>query len=499
LFRQIVKCHKRGERNLVSKKKLLLADDSITIQKVVNLTFADEGIEVISVGDGDSAMSKILETSPDLVMLDVNMPGLNGYEICEHLRKSEQFKQLPVILLVGSFEPFDEDESKRVGANDYLTKPFQSIRQLVNTVTSLLDSYENTNIALLIEPQIDEAEIGLPESKVSEEVESEIIKSEAPTADYPDIIVPQATENTDAADFSDDFGIEKVSLLKDDTFDEPVNLETGDLPAAYLRSINFGEDILETEELPQESIEIINSGSNFHVSEEAELDTISNETPHIVEAEIENLPIEGKPVSEEFSSEEKSFDAVMNQAEDDLKEENIEIATEDFKDEVKVSSTETNQVDFVDNSIESKAFVDNYSNQNLTEADETLLLENLPLPESASILDLDENNLLEIAPREEDFLVNIEENNDFDSEIKFKDSTLGSNELFDVYSHEEIMPDTTLPNTNLKLDNQTIDEIVRQVIEKLSDTVIREVAWEVIPPKADLILKQIIEEKLENS
>jgi CheY-like chemotaxis protein len=124
----------------VSKHKLLLADDSITIQKVVNLTFADEGIEVISVGDGNSAMAKFEEFTPDLVMADINMPGLSGYEICERIKGNEATRRIPVILLVGSFEPFDEQEAQRVGANDYLTKPFQSIRQLVSKVSDLLNS-----------------------------------------------------------------------------------------------------------------------------------------------------------------------------------------------------------------------------------------------------------------------------------------------------------------------------------------------------------------------
>ncbi len=129
----------------MSKRKLLLADDSVTIQKVVNLTFADEGIEVITVGDGDAAMQKFAEDTPDLVMADVNMPGLDGYRICEMIKQNDETKQIPVILLVGSFEPFDEDEARRVGADDYLTKPFQSIRQLINKVSSLLDAQEITD------------------------------------------------------------------------------------------------------------------------------------------------------------------------------------------------------------------------------------------------------------------------------------------------------------------------------------------------------------------
>ena len=126
----------------MSQQKILLADDSVTIQKVVNLTFADEGIEVLTVGDGDAAMEKISEFKPDLVLADVNMPGLSGYQICERIKQSEDLAQTPVILLVGSFEPFDEQEAQRVGADEFLTKPFQSIRQLVSKVTELLDSDE---------------------------------------------------------------------------------------------------------------------------------------------------------------------------------------------------------------------------------------------------------------------------------------------------------------------------------------------------------------------
>lgn len=119
-------------------RKLLLADDSITIQKVVNLTFADEGLEVTTVGNGDLAVEKIEEIGPDIVLADIHMPGLNGYEVCEFVKRNERLRHIPVMLLVGSFEPFDEAEARRVGADDYLTKPFQSIRQLVSRVGALL-------------------------------------------------------------------------------------------------------------------------------------------------------------------------------------------------------------------------------------------------------------------------------------------------------------------------------------------------------------------------
>ena len=104
--------------------RILLADDSITIQKVVNLTFADEGIEVIAVSNGDLAERRLAEIGPDLVLADIFMPGKNGYELCEAIKESSQFRNVPVVLLVGAFEPFDQAEARRVKADAHLTKPF---------------------------------------------------------------------------------------------------------------------------------------------------------------------------------------------------------------------------------------------------------------------------------------------------------------------------------------------------------------------------------------
>jgi CheY-like chemotaxis protein len=123
----------------VNTRRILLADDSVTIRKVVELTFADEGIDVVSVADGDEAMKKFVEIAPDMVIADVNMPGMSGYQICEMIKGDETTRHIPVILLVGSFEPFDPGEASRVGANYYFTKPFHSIRELVDTVTEYLD------------------------------------------------------------------------------------------------------------------------------------------------------------------------------------------------------------------------------------------------------------------------------------------------------------------------------------------------------------------------
>src|SRR5437870_9183688 len=119
--------------------KILLADDSITIQKVVNLTFGDEGIEVVAVSNGDVAERRLNEIKPDLVLADIFMPGKNGYELCEAIKENSQFRNVPVVLLVGAFEPFDQAEAQRVRADAHLTKPFES-RTLVETVRRLISA-----------------------------------------------------------------------------------------------------------------------------------------------------------------------------------------------------------------------------------------------------------------------------------------------------------------------------------------------------------------------
>jgi CheY-like chemotaxis protein len=122
----------------ITKPKLLLADDSATIRKVVELTFADEGIDVSAVADAASAMEEFVRTPPDIVLVDVSLPGTSGYQICEMIKQDEATSRIPVLLLVGSFEPFDQDEAERVRADGFLLKPFKSIRELVDRVKELL-------------------------------------------------------------------------------------------------------------------------------------------------------------------------------------------------------------------------------------------------------------------------------------------------------------------------------------------------------------------------
>lgn len=117
--------------------KILLADDSVTIQKVVSLILADTEYELVSVSDGDSAVEKISEIKPDLVIVDAAMPGKNGYEVCRYVKGTPFLKHIPVLLLTGTFEPINEEDAKNAGIDNSIVKPFDS-QELIDKVTNLL-------------------------------------------------------------------------------------------------------------------------------------------------------------------------------------------------------------------------------------------------------------------------------------------------------------------------------------------------------------------------
>jgi len=117
---------------------ILVADDNSNIQKMVTLVFEEKGIRVVAVGNGEAACRKMSEVRPDIVLADVFMPVRSGYEVCEFVKHDSQFSGIPVILLVGAFDPLDEKEAKRVGADGVLKKPFVPPDPLIAMVTSLL-------------------------------------------------------------------------------------------------------------------------------------------------------------------------------------------------------------------------------------------------------------------------------------------------------------------------------------------------------------------------
>jgi CheY-like chemotaxis protein len=392
----------------VSKRKLLLADDSVTIQKVVNLTFADEGIEVVTTGDGNTAMEKFREIKPDLVMADVNMPGLNGYQICEQIKLDDATRATPVILLVGSFEPFDEERARAVGANDYLTKPFQSIRQLVSKVTELL----------AIESSAD-ASAKLPE---------ETLKMEAPPASY--------QSGFDDSETDDDM-IQTTRTENYSSFDTP----------GFNGQTNIGDDF-DAEESSSPQAE-----DNFSAveNEPGEQETQS--------AEEEPLQKE-KQYSDEFeNSYAERFEETGNNEESKFTLEQtgdvLESDEDYFSSDVSPQSEEESQHYFGEPAEETE----NYREENKAEtADE------IPQPVSASVLELDEFDLLDLPP------IGVDTREETVTDDEIQPQTEEQEEIEPVQTVEETEVKTEVANqfSAFNFPPEVIEAIADKVVEKLS-------------------------------
>jgi CheY-like chemotaxis protein len=121
----------------MASPRLLLADDSVTIQRVIELTFAEENVDVVAVGDGREAIERIQSSPPDIVLADVGMPERDGYEVAEFVKRDPRLAHIPVLLLTGAFEPVDEARAREIGCEGVLVKPFEP-QMVISRVRELL-------------------------------------------------------------------------------------------------------------------------------------------------------------------------------------------------------------------------------------------------------------------------------------------------------------------------------------------------------------------------
>ena len=491
------------------KRKLLLADDSITIQKVVNLTFADEDVEVVSVSDGNSALDKLREDAPDIVLADVNMPGLTGYEICAQIKARDFDDQIPVVLLVGSFEPFDEEEAERVGADGYLTKPFQSISQLVNKVSELLGD----ELPPPTESAPDVFNTAPPEFSDRNQPEHELEVADLPAetnavdADYSEIdsafrdqVIVEGNDEMEMTEaFTEESGLTGVGPVGND--DDQIEEVTDDfLKTQPLTLSDLKEIALEEEEVG----ELEDAATDFIETESPpiEIPRVDEPMNPFVPIETDSRPApefeEFTGIQEEVSDERANDDEVMNE----------------------LSPTLSGGIFDIENNLDGVPEPEHTADSSI----------DLPVPEGASILDLDDldgMNLLELPPVETDdnpliesthleteiegfsprFVETVEDES-FDIHETFEPAESESDEADEAhvgtFLSEQEVPSVRIesdePDIKTKVDQavskEMVEAITQRVIETLSEKAIREIAWEVVPDLADLIIKKMADEKL---
>ena len=126
--------------------RILVADNSITIQKIVAMAFENEDAEVEGIGNGQKAFDRIPDFKPDIVLADVDMPGLNGFQLCKKIKGASDLKNIKVMLLASDFECFDEELFKKCRAENHISKPFKSV-DIVEMVTRVMEEGDTTKDA----------------------------------------------------------------------------------------------------------------------------------------------------------------------------------------------------------------------------------------------------------------------------------------------------------------------------------------------------------------
>ena len=278
---------------------MLLADDSIAIQKVIDLTFSDEGMEVVTVGDGQAALERLNQCRPDIVLADVFMPGVDGYALCRYIKDNKRFDGVPVMLLVGSFEPFDEAEAKRAGADDVVTKPFQSIRDLVNRVGSLV-SHED---AARQETADQHSVLGLSQTEEKPVDESAVAEGAEP-AEQPNVrvFVEAPSMEPDAMVFVEAPAMEvEPAVTPEHTCPPVIDLQTADTkkldPISTEAPVEFEtiELMVAEEDATPADLEFDDEG----VLDLGDVDTFAaatSEDDFVLDVEVESVTIASAPI-----------------------------------------------------------------------------------------------------------------------------------------------------------------------------------------------------------
>jgi DNA-binding response OmpR family regulator len=235
-------------------KKILVADDSITIQKVVAMAFEKEDAVVEGISNGKEAFDKMSDFQPDIVLADVDMPGLTGFELSKKIKADPSFHSTKVLLLASDFEDFNETLYNESGADDHISKPFKS-DNIVKRVVELIsgDTAKETvdlsaeDMDEAIEPA--EAAVELSSDSMVEQ-EEEIIEAIEPAAD--DVVEPAAaTELTPVAKVSPqeeedvlDEMIKDVESLKEMTYPLEVHSDYDELgEVAPTEEDDIGEEL----------------------------------------------------------------------------------------------------------------------------------------------------------------------------------------------------------------------------------------------------------------
>ena len=179
------------------KRTILLADDSPTIRRLVRQIFAEGSYEIVEVSNGEAAIKRLDEVRPSIVLADIYMPGKNGYEVCSHVRNHPTLGDIPVVLLVGAFDAFDEEVARQSGATANITKPFEpgALIELVKSLAPVEEEPEPEPVQMPVQMIDEEDRVAEPEIELKLEEKTPAPAPEPTPVPVPPSSAPPASED----------------------------------------------------------------------------------------------------------------------------------------------------------------------------------------------------------------------------------------------------------------------------------------------------------------
>jgi DNA-binding response OmpR family regulator len=288
--------------------RLLVADDSITIQKIVSMAFETEDVEVEGIGNGQEAFDRISEFNPDIVLADVDMPGLNGFELSSKIKESAETSSIKVLLLASDFEDFDEQGFKNCGADNHISKPFKS-DDIVTMVKSLLDSSSGSEDSY--EEPIAPAEVVEKPVEDIESASDTLSDLDASEPSLEELLASVEKLSTDGATISDEEEVLSEPLPEPDETPELEHEDEPVEPAEPLSAEDLPEQVSEPEPEP-EPIEDPDPQTDSVEDDEQLLNTdddLMDQMIQGVEDLKESVQLPSVSAEEDFSFEEEAPDS----------------------------------------------------------------------------------------------------------------------------------------------------------------------------------------------
>jgi len=459
-------------------KTLLLADDSVTIQKVVGLSFANEDVKLVTVDNGDDAVERARAIQPDLILADVVMPGLSGYEVCEAIKGDAALNHIPVLLLSGTFDPFDEQRAERAGAVGHVVKPFES-QALVARVKAILAEASQLEPSPSRDEEPTDADVLALDSESFDSFDSAFI-SEDPLAEGNIALDDEALMEPIGTGEQGPL-VEDLSTYILEANEAPNAGPSGNVPgsAEQWATSSPRDQLDETIALSQDSLPFSPTDETSLVTnfDESEWDVAPMEEGFEV-SDLENFDLSttGEVPTQDFASMEETTEAITSEQAIVISEgpsngdtpEDSSVLEVELADAEEVGTAEPEAADF-----------ELTEPQLEEEAQENLGEENLPVASE------DEEQLAEIEPYEVETI---------ESDVEIDVQTPGSKPHHVVPLEVQQNIHDTLEKIAWEAFGAVTEKLIQETVKR-----IEAVAWEVIPQMAESLIKEEIQRlKAEN-